>query len=396
MDKVVLAYSGGLDTSVAIKWLKEQYGLDVVAVTIDVGEGKDYEFARQKALKIGAVGAHVVDARKEFVEEYLWPALKANALYENTYPLATALARPLIAKILVDIAEKEGAVAIAHGCTGKGNDQVRFDVSIHALNPDLRIIAPQREKPMPREEAIEYAKANGIPVPVGKKNPFSVDQNLWGRSCECGVLEDPWNEPPEEAYEWTKAVSDTPDTPEYIEITFAEGVPVKLNGQAMDGVTLIETLHELAGKHGIGRIDQLENRLVGIKSREIYEAPAAQVLIAAHRELETFTNPRDSIHFKQIMDQKYGELVYDGLYFSPLMKALQAFNDEVQKTVNGTIRMKLFKGTATVVGRKSEQALYQEKLATYTNEDEFNHQAAVGFIELWGLPVKVYNQVNKK
>lgn len=396
MGKVVLAYSGGLDTSVAIKWLKEKYGLDVVAVTIDVGEGKDLDFVKEKALKIGAVSAHVINAQEEFAQDYLWPALKANAVYEDKYPLATALARPLIAKILVDIAKKEGAEAIAHGCTGKGNDQVRFDVSIHALNPDLKIIAPARECPMPREEAIEYAKKNDIPIPIGKANPFSIDQNLWGRSVECGILENPWNEPPEEAYELTEDFTKTPDNAEYIEIEFAQGVPVKINDQAMQPVELITALNRIAGKHGIGRIDQLENRLVGIKSREIYEAPAATVLIAAHKELESFTNPKDTIHFKKMMDQKYAQLVYDGLYYAPLLNALQAFNDQVQKTVTGTIRMKFYKGNAIIVGRKSPYALYQENLATYAENDAFKHEAAVGFIELWGLPVKVYNQVNKK
>jgi len=396
MGKVVLAYSGGLDTSVAIKWLKEKYGLDVVAVTIDVGEGKDLDFIREKALKVGAVSAHVVNAQEEFAKDYLWPALKANAVYEDKYPLATALARPLIAKILVDIAEKEGAEAIAHGCTGKGNDQVRFDVSIAALNPNLKIIAPARECPMPREEAIEYAKANDIPVPIGKANPFSIDQNLWGRSVECGVLENPWNEPPEEAYDLTVDPTKAPETPEYLEIEFVKGVPVKLNGNALEPVELITQLNRIAGKHGIGRIDQLENRLVGIKSREIYEAPAAIVLVAAHKELESFTNPKDTVHFKKSLDQKYAELVYNGLYYSPLLDALQAFNDKVQETVTGTIRMKLYKGNAVIVGRKSPYALYQENLATYAEDDAFNHAAAVGFIEIWGLPVKTYSQVNKK
>lgn len=396
MGKVVLAYSGGLDTSVAIKWLKERYGLDVVAVTIDVGEGKDLDFIREKALKVGAVSAHVVNAQEEFAKDYLMPALKANAVYEDKYPLATALARPLIAKILVDIAQKEGAEAIAHGCTGKGNDQVRFDVSIAALDPNLKIIAPARECPMSREEAIEYAKVNDIPVPVAKANPFSIDQNLWGRSVECGILEDPWVEPPKEAYDLTVDPADAPSIPEYIEIEFVKGVPTKLNGNDLGLVELIGQLNRIAGKHSIGRIDQLENRLVGIKSREIYEAPAATVLVAAHKELESFTNPKDTIHFKKIMDQKYAELVYNGLYYAPLLDALQAFNEKVQETVTGTIRLKLYKGSAVIVGRKSPYALYQEKLATYAQDDAFNHGAAVGFIEIWGLPVKVYNQVNKK
>jgi len=396
MGKVVLAYSGGLDTSVAIKWLKEKYGLDVVAVTIDLGEGKDLDLIREKALKTGAISAHVINAQEEFTKDYIFPALKANALYEGKYPLATALARPLIAKILVEIAKVEGAEAVAHGCTGKGNDQVRFDVSIAALNPSLKIIAPARECPMSREEAIEYAKAHNIPVPVAKANPFSIDQNLWGRSVECGVLENPWNEPPEEAYDLTVDPMKAPETPEYIEIAFEKGLPVKLNGEGLAPVELIAALNKIAGKHGVGRIDQLENRLVGIKSREIYEAPGAVVLVDAHKELESFTNPKDTIHFKQILDQKYAELVYNGLWYAPLLEAINAFNDQVQETVNGVIRVKLYKGRAVIVGRKSPNALYQENLATYAEDDAFNHGAAVGFIEIWGLPVKTYQQVNKK
>ena len=393
-EKIVLAYSGGLDTSVAIKWLQEKYGYDVIALSVDVGEEKDWDFIKEKALKVGAVKAYVVDAKELFAKQFLLPALKANALYEGKYPLVSALSRPLIAQLLVQVAEQEGAVAVAHGCTGKGNDQVRFDVSVAALNPRLKVIAPVREWKMSREEELDYAAKHGIPVPVGKENPFSIDQNMWGRSCEAGVLEDPWVEPPEEAYAMTASIQDAPDEPEEVEITFEKGTPVALNGQAMPLHELIMTLNKIAGKHGVGRIDHIENRLVGIKSREVYETPAATVLITAHRELEFLTQPREVTHFKPLLEQKMANLIYEGLWFSPLMKAVQAFIEETQQTVNGTIRVKLFKGHAIVVGRRSEQSLYNEALATYTANDAFDHDAAVGFISLWGLPTKVFSQVN--
>lgn len=392
--KVVLAYSGGLDTSVAIKWLKETYGYDVVAVALDLGEGKDLDFVREKALKIGAVASYVVDAREVFAEEYILPALKANALYEGKYPLATALGRPLIAKTLVEIAEKEGAVAVAHGCTGKGNDQVRFDVSVAALNPALKVVAPVREWAMSREEEIAYAEKHGIPVPVGKENPFSIDQNLWGRSCEAGVLEDPWTEPPEAAYEWTKPLAETPDEPEYVEIAFEQGKPVAVNGEPKPLHVLIAELNALAGKHGVGRIDHIENRLVGIKSREVYEAPAATVLIKAHQELEALTLPREVAQFKPLIEHRFTQVVYEGLWYSPLRAALQAFIEETQKTVTGTVRVKLHKGHAVVVGRRSPHSLYSLELATYDAGDRFDHKAAVGFIHLWGLPTRTFAQVN--
>ncbi len=393
-EKIVLAYSGGLDTSVAIKWLQEKYGYDVIALSVDVGEEKDLEFVKEKALKVGAIKSYVVDAKELFAKQFLLPALKANALYEGKYPLVSALSRPLIAQLLVQVAEQEGAVAVAHGCTGKGNDQVRFDVSVAALNPKLKVIAPVREWKMSREEELDYAAKHGIPVPVDKENPFSIDQNMWGRSCEAGVLEDPWVEPPEEAYAMTASLKDTPDEPEEVEITFEKGEPVALNGQPMPLHELIMALNKLAGKHGVGRIDHIENRLVGIKSREVYETPAATVLITAHRELEFLTQPREVAHFKPLLEQKMANLIYEGLWFSPLMKAVQAFIEETQQTVSGTIRVKLFKGHAIVVGRRSEQSLYSEELATYTSNDAFDHDAAVGFISLWGLPTKVYSQVN--
>ncbi|MBN2907952.1 argininosuccinate synthase [Polycladomyces sp. WAk] len=395
-DKVILAYSGGLDTSVAIKWLQEHYGYDVVAVALDVGEGKDLDFVKAKALKVGAVKSLVVDARQWFAEKYLAPALKANAMYEGKYPLVSALSRPLISEVLVQVAEKEGAVAVAHGCTGKGNDQVRFDVSVAALNPHLKVIAPVREWAMSRDEEIEYAKKHGIPIPVDLDNPYSIDQNLWGRSCECGILENPWAEPPEEAYEWTASLADTPDQPDEVEITFEKGLPVALDGQTMPLHELIAALNQIAGKHGVGRIDHVENRLVGIKSREVYECPGAITLITAHRELEFLTQTREIAQFKPIVEQQWGKLIYEGLWFSPLKKALDAFIDVTQETVSGTVRVKLFKGHAVVTGRKSDRSLYNEKLATYTPEDTFDHQAAVGFIRLWGLPTQVFATVNPK
>lgn len=393
-EKVVLAYSGGLDTSVAIKWLQDTYHYDVIAVAVDVGEGKDLDFIKEKALKVGAVKSIVVDARELFSKEYLLPALKANAMYEGKYPLVSALSRPLISKILVDIAEKEGAVAVAHGCTGKGNDQVRFDVSITALNPNLKIVAPVREWAMSRDEEIEYAKKNGIPIPIDLDNPYSIDQNLWGRSCECGVLEDPWVEPPKGAYDLTNHLEDTPDQPDEIEITFEKGVPVALNGEQKPLYEIVADLNKIAGKHGVGRIDHVENRLVGIKSREVYEAPAAMTLILAHRELEAITQPREVAQFKPIIEHKMSQVIYEGLWFSPIMDALQAFVEETQKHVSGTVRVKLFKGHAIVVGRKSDHSLYSFELATYNPDDQFDHKAALGFIKLWGLPTEVYSKVN--
>lgn len=394
--KVILAYSGGLDTSVAIQWLKENYGYDVVAVALDVGEGKDLDFIKEKALKVGAVKSLVVDTRKWFAEHYLLPALKANAMYEGKYPLVSALSRPLIAEVLVRVATAEGAVAVAHGCTGKGNDQVRFELAVKALNPELEVIAPVREWAMSREEEIAYAQNHGIPIPVDLDNPYSIDQNLWGRSCECGVLENPWAAPPAGAYEWTAAVEKTPDQPEDVEIAFQRGKPVSLNGKELPFHRLVSELNQLAGKHGVGRIDHVENRLVGIKSREVYECPAAMTLITAHRELEFLTQTREVIRFKPVVEGKWAELAYEGLWFSPLMKALNAFVEESQATVSGTVRVRLFKGQAVVTGRKSEHSLYSEELATYTPEDTFNHQAAVGFIQLWGLPTEVNSKVNPK
>jgi argininosuccinate synthase len=393
--KIVLAYSGGLDTSVAIKWLQER-GYDVIACCLDVGEGKDLDFIKEKALKVGAVKSYVIDAKEEFANEYALVALQAHTLYEGKYPLVSALSRPLIAKKLVEIAELEGAVAVAHGCTGKGNDQVRFEVSIKALNPNLEVVAPVREWNWSREEEIEYAEKHNIPIPIDLDSPFSIDQNLWGRSNECGILEDPWAAPPEEAYELTVTLEDTPDVPEIIEISFEKGVPKTLNGKEYSLAQLILELNAIAGKHGVGRIDHVENRLVGIKSREVYECPGAITLIKAHKELEDLTLVKEVAHFKPLIEQKLAEVIYNGLWFSPLKDALLAFLKETQKNVTGVVRVKLFKGHAIIEGRKSEFSLYDEKLATYTAEDEFDHQAAVGFISLFGLPTKVYSMVNNK
>lgn len=395
-EKIILAYSGGLDTSVAIKWLQEKYNYDVIAMAADVGEGKDLQFAHDKALKIGALKCHVIDAKQRFADEFLLPALQANALYEGQYPLVSALSRPLISQMLVEVAQQEGAVAIAHGCTGKGNDQVRFDVGIMTLAPELKIVAPVREDPMPREEAIAYAEQHGIPVPIKKENPFSIDQNLWGRSCECGVLEDPWNEPPEAAYDLTVNPAEAPDTPTEIIISFEQGKPVAIDGEKHSFVTIIENLNKIAGQHGIGRIDHVENRLVGIKSREIYEAPGAMTLIKAHQALEALTLTRDVMQLKPLLEQQMTQLIYNALWFSPLRDAVQAFITETQKSVNGDVRLKLFKGQATVVGRQSPNSLYNFDLATYNLDDQFDHAAALGFIKLWGLPQQVYAQVQKE
>ncbi|MCA1319495.1 argininosuccinate synthase [Bacillus tianshenii] len=395
-EKVVLAYSGGLDTSVSVKWLQEKYGYDVIALGLDVGEGKDLDSIQQKALNVGAIKAIMVDAKELLAMDYIVPALKANAMYEGKYPLSSALSRPLISKLLVEVAEQEGAVAVAHGCTGKGNDQVRFEVSIQALNPDLKVIAPVREWGMTRDEEIEYAMKHEIPIPVDLDNPFSIDANIWGRACEAGVLENPWNEAPEAAFAWTNPIELTPDQPEYLEITFEKGVPVALNDKNMDLVPLIEELNEIGGKHGVGRIDHIENRLVGIKSREVYENPAALILIGAHKELEFLTLPREVTQFKTSIDQQMAKVIYEGLWYSPLVGALQAFVEETQKHVSGKIRVKLQKGNHTVVGRQSENSLYNEELATYSKGDMFDHDAAVGFIKLWGLPTKVYAGIHKK
>ncbi len=393
-EKIVLAYSGGLDTSVAIKWLQEHYHYDVIAVAADLGEGKDLAEIKQKALTVGAIQAYILDLRQEFADDYLSKTLKANALYEGVYPLISALSRPLIAKKLIEIAKQEGAVAVAHGCTGKGNDQVRFDVSLNTLNPRLKIVAPVRESPMSREQAIQYAEKHNIPLPINLDNPYSIDLNLWGRSCECGVLEDPWLAPPEDAYAWTSSIDETPDTPQVIDITFEQGIATAIDGNAMPFYQLITVLNEMAASYGVGRIDHVENRLIGIKSREVYEAPAAITLINAHRALESICLTRDVAHFKSIIEQKFANLVYDGLWCSPLFDAVNAFIDNTQETVNGIVKVKFHKGNAIVIGRQSAQSLYQYDLATYKSDDQFDHNASLGFVKLWGLPLEVHSLVN--
>ncbi len=392
-NTVILAYSGGLDTSVAVHWLKEKYDMDVITLTIDVGNEKDFNAVQEKALKVGAIKALVRDAKELFIKYFVWPALQADALYEGQYPLATALSRPLMAKLLVDVAHEEGAVAVAHGCTGKGNDQVRFDVGVSTLDPGLKIIAPAREWGMTREQTIAYAKKHSIPIPVTVGSPYSTDENLWGRSIECGMLEDPWNEPPEEIFTLTASPQKAPAEPDYVEITFKQGVPVSLDGEIMDGVSLVKKLNEQAGKHGVGRIDHLENRLVGIKSREIYEAPAAVALLKAHLALEAMTLSKQQVRFKEKVTQEYADLIYNGLWFTSLHQDLAAYIQSTQRHVTGTVRMKLFKGSCQVVGRKSPKSLYNFALATYDKGDKFDQGSSLGFIHIWGLPVKLQAQV---
>lgn len=395
-NRIVLAYSGGLDTSVAIRWLQEQYDAEVYTVTLDLGQGKDVEEVQKKALSIGAKEAFVFDVQEEFLNEYVLPALWAQAVYEKRYPLATALSRPLIAKYLVRVAEEKGAMAVAHGCTGKGNDQVRIEVSVAALNPDLKVIAPARIWGLTREQEIEYANANGIPVPATLERPYSIDQNIWGRSIECGVLEDPWVEPPEEVFEWTRSPKETPDEPAYLEIGFENGVPTLLRGQYYSLFNLVAELNRIGGEHGFGRVDHVENRLVGIKSREIYECPGALILLAAYKDLENLVMPRDVTHFKPYLEEKYAQLVYEGLWYSPLKEALDAFMKKLAEQVTGVVRVKLFKGNMTIVGRKSDYSLYDFGLATYDRGDLFDHRASEGFIKLWGLPIRTQAIVHKK
>jgi argininosuccinate synthase len=384
----VVAYSGGLDTSVAIRWLAEQYGAEVVAVTLDIGQGRELADVRERALALGAVRAHVIDAREEFVRHYIIPALQAGALYEDRYPLATALARPLVAKRLVEIARMERASAIAHGCRGKGNDQVRLDVSARALDPDIKIIAPARSWDMSPVQALEYARSRNLPVPSVAESSYSTDANLWGRSIECGVLEDPWAEPPDDIYQLTRAPQDAPDEPAYVEIGFAAGVPVTANGIEMPLLELIESLDIIAGSHGVGRIDMVENRLLGIKSREVYEAPAATLLHAAHRELERLVIARDLERLKRDLGRTYADLVYNGLWFSQTREAIDAFVRTIQPRVTGSVRLKLFKGDCRIVGRKSAFALYDQALASYDAGDQFERSATEGFIKIWGLPIE--------
>ena len=391
--KVVLAYSGGLDTSVCVKWLEEQ-GAVPYALYVDLGQGEPADDVRAKALRIGAADAFVRDAKAEFADEYVAPAIKANALYGGKYPLFTALARPLIAKKLVEAAREVGATHIAHGSTGKGNDQVRFDVTTASIAPDLTVVAPVRDWNMNRPEEMAYAEEHGIPVPTTKESPYSVDENLWGRSIEAGPLEDPDHEPTEDVFELTTSPENAPDEPQYVEIGFEEGLPTTLDGEDLPLVDLIAELGTIAGANGVGRIDMIEDRLVGIKSREIYETPAAIAIIAAHRELEALTLTRDVLRFKTTVEQRYAELAYEGLWFTPLKTALDAFITETQKTVTGSIRLKLYKGNATVVGRTAPNALYSKDLATYDPGSTFDEAAAAGFIALWGLSARQWASVN--
>jgi len=387
--KVVLAYSGGLDTSVAVAWLREQFDAEVVTLTVDVGGGSLREGVEARAMSAGASRAYVVDARDRFVRDFVWPHLQANALYQGAYPLATALARPLIAQLLVEVAAREGADAVAHGCTGKGNDQVRFDVAVHALDPGLEVVAPMRVgMGLTRDQEIDFAIERGIEIPITKASPYSIDVNLWGRSCETGILEDPWVTPPEDAYQWTVPAADAPDPVELI-VEFEGGIPVAIDGQRLAPVELVDRLHELGGAHGVGRIDHVEDRLVGIKSREIYEAPAATILHAAHRALEGLTLTKDTLRFNNLVANELAQLTYDGLWFSALHRDLRGYVASSQRVVSGEVRVRLDHGSAVVAGRRSPLSLYDKDLATYDKGDAFDHAAAVGFIGIFGLPLRV-------
>ena len=389
MNKVVLAYSGGLDTSVAVAWLREQHDAEVVTLTVDLGGGSVTEGIERRAMSAGASKAYVVDARETFVSRYDWRALQANALYQGVYPMATALARPLLAQLLVEVARKEGADAVAHGCTGKGNDQVRFDVAVHALDPGLKVIAPMRVgMGLTREQSIDYANARGIEIPITKSSPYSIDVNLWGRSCETGVLEDPWVTPPDDAYAWTVNPSDAPE-PVDVVIGFEGGIPVSVDGVAMSGVDLVQHLHELGSAHGVGRIDHVEDRLVGIKSREIYEAPAATILHTAHKALEGLVLSKEQLRFNRFVADELAQISYDGLWFSALSRDLRTYAMSSQRVVSGDVRIRLDHGRAAIVGRRSPLSLYDRNLATYDEGDAFDHAAAVGFIEIFGLPLRV-------
>ena len=394
--KVILAYSGWLDTSVAIPWLHEQ-GYEVVTLTMHVGQQADnLEEIKEKAYVAGASKAYVVDLREAFIDTFVWPSLKANGVYQGVYPLNSALSRPMIAQALIWCAEKEGAVAVAHGCTGKGQDQVRIEVACNALNPEIEVLAPVRDWGFTREEEMDYAAAHNVPVPTTRKSPYSIDDNLWGRSIECGILEDPWNEPPKDAYKLTVDPVDAPDEEVTIEITFEGGVPVAINGEKMGSIELIDNMNKAAGKAGFGRIDMIEDRLVGFKSREVYECPGALALIAAHKKLETLTLSKDVLKTKKELEVKFGELTYEGYWFSPLMEAIQAFVETTQKSVNGTVRMKLYKGNCIIDGMKSDTSVYSKALATYSAGDIFDQSASVGFIKIWGMPIKTWRQVHKE
>ncbi len=393
-NKIVLAYSGGLDTSILVRILTDDYGYDVICCHADVGEARDKDKLVEKARKAGAVATEIVDAQEEFARDFCFPALQANALYQNIYPLSAALSRPLIARHLVKAARKHGATAVAHGATGKGNDQVRFDLAVKGQAPELKIIAPQRERNISRDEAMEYAKKHGIDVPTTLKSPFSVDENLWGRSIEGGVLEEPSTEPPEAAFAWTKGPDAAPAEPAYLKIGFEKGLPVSVNGEKLSPAELIKKVGSVAGENGVGRIDLMEDRVVGIKSREVYECPAAVALIAAHQDLERYTTLGQSLRVKAFLDQRFADLVYEGFWFSPLRHALEAFNNEHCKTVTGEVTLKLHKGSLKVVGRTSEQGVYNHSLSTYGRNDKFDHRAAEGFITLLGLQLHEFSRLH--
>ena len=396
-NKIIVAYSGGLDTSVMVKWLKDNYDADIITFTGNLGQTKELVGLEEKALKSGASKAYVLDLTKIFLEDYVFPSLKAGAMYEEAYPMACSIGRPLLAKTLVDVARKEGANMVAHGCTGKGNDQVRFEVAVGALAPDLINIAPLRTWEFKsREEEIDYAKANDIPVSVTKEKPYSIDENIWGTAIECGVLEDPMVEPPANAFQHTVSPQEAPDEPEYVIIDFEKGIPVGVNGKEMDCVSLVKELNKIGGRNAIGRIDLIENRLVGIKSREVYEAPAGVILHNAHKELERITLEKSVAHYKTIIAQEYANLIYNGLWFSPLREALQAFIEKTQEKVTGMVKLKLYKGNIIVSGRTSPYSLYDPELATYTAADQFDHTASEGFIKIYGLPYKTINRVMQK
>jgi len=396
-EKIVLAYSGGLDTSIAIPWLKENYDAEIIAYTADLGQIRDGKGMHNKALATGAKKIYLEDLREKFLKDFAFKALAANALYEGKYPLISALSRPLIAQRMVEIAKKEGATALAHGCTGKGNDQVRFELTFKALAPDLKIIAPAREwKFKSRNEEILYSRKKKIPVSATKKSPYSIDKNLWGIAIECGVLEDPWKEPPEDAYQMTISPKKAPDREKYLEIEFKKGIPVKISGKEYQPVALLDRLNKIGGENGIGRIDIMENRLVGIKSREVYEAPGATILYNAHEALERLVLDKETFHYKRLVAERYSQLIYDGLWFSPERKALEKFIAETQKRVSGTVRLKLYKGNVIIVGRKSSFSLYQENLATYSEKDIFDQKSAQGFIDLYGLPMKIEGEMRRK
>jgi len=396
-NKIVVAYSGGLDTSVMVKWLKDNYDAEIITFTGNLGQTKELVGLEEKAHNSGATKSYIVDLTKEFLEEYAFPALKAGAMYEEAYPMACSLGRPLLAKTLVEVARKEGANMVAHGCTGKGNDQVRFEVAVGALAPDLINIAPLRTWEFKsREEEIDYAKANNIPVAATKDNPYSIDENIWGTAIECGILEDPMAEPPEDAFQHTVSPENAPDQPEYVIIEFEKGIPVSVNGKEMDSVSLVKELNKIGGRNAVGRIDMIENRLVGIKSREVYEAPAGIILHNAHKELERITLEKSVAHYKALIVQEYSNLIYNGLWFSPLREAIQAFVDKTQEKVTGMVKLKLYKGNIIVSGRTSPYSLYDPELATYTAADQFDHTASEGFIKIYGLPYKTINRVMQK